>query len=154
MSYPAICEGFPSQYQVIQISPHTPDTFLRPQQPTTWDIVRPSQAGRCRDLHPFTHDRVSLVAQVPVSVSPNHLIQVDWVEERISPPSALRNVASPIRGTTLQRLPLFDWQSIGVEVASVSGVGGPGTFIGVCGVATLSRIALKYYQALMPCAKY
>ena len=44
------------------------------------------------------------------------LYKLDWVEGGIAAPSALRSVASPIMGTTLQRSISVDWQSTETEV--------------------------------------
>lgn len=102
---------------MVQISPRTPAPFLTPQQPTARDTVRPSRAARCRDFRPFAHDRVIPVAWKPVSVSPDFpLHKLDWVEGGVAAPSALRSMASPITGTTLQRSIPVDWRSTGTEV--------------------------------------
>jgi len=102
---------------MIQVSPHTPALFLTSQQPTARCTVRPSRAARCRDFHPFAHGGVIPVTWKPVSVSPDFpLHKLDWVEGGVAAPSALRNVASPITGTTLQRSVPVDWRSTGTEV--------------------------------------
>jgi hypothetical protein len=119
LSYPAISRACASEYQVFQISPHTPASFLTPQQPTARDTVRPFRAARRRDFHPFTHSRVTPVTWRPVSVSPNFIprrFERIGSKEGISPSSALRSMASPITGTTLQRLLLNDWRSKRSEV--------------------------------------
>ena len=59
-----------------------------------------------------------------VSVSPNLR---EWIgsNEGISPPSALRSMASPIEGTTLRRQPTRLGEPMGVERVLAFGVAGP-----------------------------
>lgn len=71
MSYAAIPAACAPGYRVLQVSPRTPDASRRPQQPTCRGRVRHSRAAPSRDSHPFVLDRVHLVAEAPVSVSPN-----------------------------------------------------------------------------------
>jgi hypothetical protein len=52
----------------------------------------------------------------PFPCRPTSTRKTDWVEGGIAAPSALRNVASPITGTTLQRSIPVDWRSTGTEV--------------------------------------
>lgn len=117
VSSASISSACANEYQTIQISPHVPAPLPTPQKPTTQDTVRPSRAARCRDFHPFAHGGVTPVAWRPVSVSPDFsLPKLDWVEGGVAAPSALRNVASPITGTTLQRSIPVDWRSTETEV--------------------------------------
>lgn len=104
LSYTAICPGCPGQYQVIQLSPHTPDASRHPQQPTSGDLVIPSRAPPSVDFHHFDNTRVDRVATVPVSTSPN-LARVVRIgsNEGISPSSARRSRTSPITGIRLRQ---------------------------------------------------
>lgn len=100
LSYTAICQGFPSQYRTLQISPQVPDASRRPQQPTSRGWVVPFRAPPSRDFHPFIHNRVRHVAMPPVSVSPNPTQsgQVDWVEEGSCTPQRPASAApAPLR---------------------------------------------------------
>lgn len=103
-SYPAICSGCPGQYQVIQLSPHTPDASRRPQQPTSGDLVIPFRAPPNLDFHQFDNIRVYRVATVPVSTSPNltRIVRIGS-NQGISPRSARRSRTSPITGIRLRQ---------------------------------------------------
>lgn len=92
LSYAAICQGCPSQYRTLQISPQIPDTSPCPQQPTRRGGVVPFRAPLRRDFHPFIHNRVRHVAMPPVSVSPNPRNSGPWIGSKrgVAPLSALR----------------------------------------------------------------
>jgi hypothetical protein len=68
----------------------------------------------------FTRSHMAGLLQSPGGPFPcrptSHSAKLDWVEGGIAAPSALRNVASPITGTTLQRSIPADWQSAETEV--------------------------------------
>jgi len=83
LSYTAIFPGCPGKYQVVQLSPPTPDASRRPQQPTSRDLVIPFRAPPNVDFHRFGNTRVDRVATAPVSTSPNLPHSGDWVERRI-----------------------------------------------------------------------
>lgn len=112
LSYPAISTGCPVEYQVIQVSPQTPDASRRPQQPTCQARVRPLRAAPQRDLHPFVTARVGTVTRAPVSVSPNPRRSGRIGSKAgISPASARRSCTSSITSMRLQRLPFPAWQA-------------------------------------------
>ncbi len=71
LSYTTIRKACALRYQVLQISPQTPDTSRCPQQPTCRVQVRRSLAAPDWDLHPFNLNRVGTVTCAPLSVSPN-----------------------------------------------------------------------------------
>lgn len=113
LSYPAISTGCPVEYQVLQVSPPTPDASRRPQQPTCQAGVRPLRAAPQRDFHPFVTARVGTVTRAPVSVSPNPR-RSSWrigSKAGISPASARRSRTSSTTSMRLQRLPFPAWQA-------------------------------------------
>lgn len=145
LSYPAISSACAHEYRVIQVSPHTPASLPTPQQPTAWDIVRPSRAARCRDFHPFAHDRVIPVTWQPVSVSPNVILHACF--SGLGRRGEFHSPAPCVTWRAPLRAPRFSghFQAIGcrlkMKCTNVSGVGGPSTFNRVCGPPTLPRIA-------------
>ena len=108
LSCTAICRGCPRQYQMRQVSPCTPTPLLTSQQPTCVAKVRPSRAALSWDFHPFGIYRVALVAQSPVSVSPNINPFFDAGSDRkreSHPLAPLVCRASAITRTRLQAMP-------------------------------------------------
>ena len=108
LSCTAICRGCPRQYQMRQVSPCTPTPLLTSQQPTCVAQVRPFRAALTWDFHPFGIYRVALVAQSPVSVSPNINPFFDAGSDRkreSHPLAPLVCRASAITRTRLQAMP-------------------------------------------------
>lgn len=73
LSYPASLTGCPVRSRRIQISPHRPVGFLRPQQPSCGADVRPFRAAHRRGFHPLSQvpGTSGHCLPAPVSLSPN-----------------------------------------------------------------------------------